>query len=107
MSNIQSISDADFVSNVEQSNQPILVDFYADWCGPCKVIAPLLEEVATEYAGKMKFYRINVDTNPQSAIKYNVRGIPTLLIFNDGEAKDSLVGAVGKEALIQFVEKNL
>lgn len=107
MSNIQDTSDTNFASDVEQSNQPTLVDFYADWCGPCKVIAPLLEELTKDYAGKMKFYRLDVDANPQTAIKYNVRGIPTLLIFVNGETKDSLVGAVGKETLIQFVEKHL
>jgi len=107
MSNIQDTSDADFASDIEQNSQATLVDFYADWCGPCKVIAPLLEEIATDYAGKMKFYRLDVDANPQTAIKYNVRGIPTLLIFINGEIKDSLVGAVGKNDLIKFVEKHL
>lgn len=107
MSQITYTSDALFATQIEQSELPILVDFYADWCGPCKVIAPLLEEISTAYAGKMKFYKLDVDANPENALKYGVRGIPTLIIFTDSQVKDTLVGAVGKDALIQFIEKNL
>ena len=107
MSNIISTNDAQFAAEIEESTQPTLVDFYADWCGPCKVLAPLLDQITANYAGKMKFYRLDVDSNPQAPQKYGVRGIPTLIIFTNGEVKDTLVGAVGKEALVQFIEKNL
>ena len=107
MSSIKIISDEEFIANIEQGHDVALVDFYADWCGPCKVIAPIIEEIAPDYAGKMKFYKIDVDKHNQAAEKYGVRGIPTLIIFGDGQMKDTLVGAVSKDNLIKFIEKNL
>lgn len=107
MSNVKNISTAEFVANIEDNNELALVDFYADWCGPCKVIAPLVEELSSEYAGKVNFYKLDVDQNGEIAMKYGVRGIPTLKIFANGKTKDTLVGAVNKEKLSQFIEKNL
>ena len=107
MSQISHISAAEFTEEIKENGQPTLVDFYADWCGPCKVIAPMLEEISSAYSGKMKFCKLDVDANRDIAVKYNIRGIPTLLIFVNGQVKDTLVGSVGKDALTQFIEKNL
>ena len=91
--NIIMLSDSDFDSAVLQSSEPVLVDFYANWCGPCKMIAPFLEELATEYQGKVKIAKLNVDENAQSAMKYGVRSIPTLILFKDGQQDSVIVGA--------------
>lgn len=98
------VSDATFESEVISSDQPVLVDFWAEWCAPCKMIAPLVEDLAGEFAGKMKFVKLNVDDSPDTAAKYGVRGIPTLLIFHDGQPVDQLVGAVPKNVLKGRVE---
>ena len=104
---IPQLTDAQFEQDILASKDLVLIDFYADWCGPCKVITPLLEELSSEYADKIKFYKLDVDNNQQTPAKYGVRGIPTLIIFGNGTVKDSLVGAVGKDKLQQFIEKNL
>lgn len=104
---IPQLTDAQFEQDIIASKDLVLIDFYADWCGPCKVITPLLEELSSEYADKIKFYKLDVDNNQQTPAKYGVRGIPTLIIFGNGTVKDSLVGAVGKDKLQQFIEKNL
>lgn len=107
MSNVKSIDTAEFNASIEEGNETALVDFYADWCGPCKTIGPIVEELSTEYANKLSFYKLDVDKSGEVATKYGVRGIPTLIIFAGGKTKDTLVGAVSKEKLIEFIEKNL
>jgi thioredoxin 1 len=91
--NIIMLSDSDFDSAVLRSSEPVLVDFYANWCGPCKMIAPFLEELAAEYQGKVKIAKLDVDENAQSAMKYGVRSIPTLILFKDGQQDSVIVGA--------------
>ena len=98
------ITDAQFSEEVLNSDVPVLVDFWAPWCGPCKMIAPVLEDVASEYSGKMKVVKLNVDENQETAPKYNVRGIPTLLVVKGGEVVGTKVGAVSKTQLIEFIE---
>ncbi|KZN12279.1 MULTISPECIES: thioredoxin TrxA [Marinomonas] len=101
--NISQITDAQFAEEVLSSDVPVLVDFWAPWCGPCKMIAPVLEDVADEFAGKLKVVKLNVDENTETAPKYNVRGIPTLIIVKGGEVVATKVGAVSKSQLIEFV----
>ena len=103
--NVTEISDSSFDQEVLQASTPVLVDFWAPWCGPCKSIAPILEEIAGEYNGKLKVAKINVDDNPQAPTKYNVRGIPNLVFFNQGEVVEQIVGAVPKEQLVSAIDK--
>ena len=98
------VSDASFEADVLQSEIPALVDFWAEWCGPCKMIAPILDEIADEYDGKIKVCKVNVDSNPETAAKFNVRGIPTLLIFKNGVIEATKVGALSKGQLTEFVD---
>ncbi len=101
--NTVQITDAQFAEEVLNSDVPVLVDFWAPWCGPCKMIAPVLEDVAAEYADKLKVVKLNVDENQETAPKYNVRGIPTWLVVKGGEVVATKVGAVSKTQLIEFI----
>ena len=98
------VTDASFEADVLQSDVPALVDFWAEWCGPCKMIAPILDEIAMEYAGKIKICKVDVDSNPETAAKFNVRGIPTLLILKNGVVEATKVGALSKGQLTEFIE---
>ena len=93
------VSDADFENEVLKSSETVMVDFWAEWCGPCKALSPIVDEVANELAGKMKVVKVNIDENPNSPTKYGVRGIPTLMIFKDGELVDTKVGGMSKAQL--------
>ncbi len=98
---IVTLSDATFDESVASSDTPVVVDFWAEWCGPCKMIAPVLAEIATEYAGKITIAKLNVDDNPNAARRFDVMSIPTLIVFKDGVPAKRLVGAKGKGALLQ------
>ncbi|MFP3984178.1 MAG: thioredoxin [Desulfurivibrionaceae bacterium] len=99
------ISDADFESEVLKADLPTLVDFWAPWCGPCKAITPVIQEMSEEYDGKIKFAKMNVDNNPETPGKFGIRAIPTLILFKNGEVADQVTGAVGKDQLSAMVEK--
>ncbi|NLF24503.1 MAG: thioredoxin [Deltaproteobacteria bacterium] len=105
--NVVNSSDASFDADVLKSNLPTLVDFWAPWCGPCKSIGPVLEQIAADYSGRLKVVKVNIDDNPQSSAKYNVRGIPNLLFFKDGQVVDQIVGAIPKDQLIAAVDKHI
>jgi thioredoxin 1 len=102
--NIVQISDASFEQDVLKASGPVLVDFWAEWCGPCKMIAPVLEELAQEYNGKLTIAKLNIDSNIETAPKYGVRGIPTLIIFKDGEVAGTKVGALSRTQLAAFID---
>ena len=104
---IVQLTDASFETDVLKSSVPVLVDFWAEWCGPCKMIAPVLDDIATEYDGKVTVGKLNIDQNSATPPKYGVRGIPTLLLFKDGEIADTKVGALSKTQLKEFLDKNL
>lgn len=95
------ITDGNFEQEVIESGLPVLIDFWAVWCGPCRMVAPIVQEIATEYADKVKVGKLDVDNNPETAMKYGIRSIPTLLIFKGGEVVDRIVGAVPKQAITQ------
>lgn len=104
---IKATSDDAFESDVINSNVPVLVDFWAEWCGPCKALVPILEEVSQKYEGKLKFVKLDVDSNPSTPPKFGIRGIPTLIIFKDGQIKGTQVGLINKTELAQFIEGNI
>jgi len=104
---IVSVTDDSFTDEVLKSDIPVLVDFWADWCGPCKTIAPILDEIAQEYVGKLKVAKFNVDENTDIPPKYSIRGIPTLILFKEGEVEATKVGALSKSQLTAFVDSKL
>jgi len=101
------LTDDSFESEVLQSEQPVLVDYWADWCGPCKMIAPVLEEIADEYDGKIKVAKLNIDENSGTPPKYGIRGIPTLMLFKGGNVEATKVGALSKSQLTAFIDSNI
>jgi len=105
--NIKHVTDASFEADVLKSAVPVLVDYWAEWCGPCKAIAPLLEEVAREYSGKITVAKVNVDENQQIPQKYGIRGIPTLMLFKGGNIEATKVGALSKSQLSAFLDSNI
>ena len=101
------LSDASFEEEVLKAQGPVLVDYWAEWCGPCKMIAPILDEIAAEYAGKLKVTKLKIDENPATPPKFGIRGIPTLMLFVNGEVKATKVGALSKSQLAAFLDTNL
>ena len=104
---ISPVTDASFDQDVLKSSVPVLVDFWAEWCGPCRMIAPVLEQIAAESAGKLKVVKLNVDENPQTPPKFSIRGIPTLILFKNGAVEAQKVGALTKSQLSAFLDNNL
>ncbi len=104
---IAHVSDASFDTDVIKADVPVVVDFWAEWCGPCKMIAPALEEIAKELDGKARIAKLNIDDNPSTPARYGVRGIPTLMVFKDGQVAATKVGALPKGALQQWIEQSL
>ncbi|MYN11907.1 thioredoxin TrxA [Pusillimonas sp. TS35] len=104
---IKHVSDASFEADVLNSDLPVLVDYWAEWCGPCKMIAPLLDDAAKQYAGRVIIAKVNVDENPDTAAKFGIRGIPTLMLFKGGKAAATKVGALSKSQLAAFLDESL
>ena len=104
---IKHVSDASFESDVLKASQPVLVDYWAEWCGPCKMIAPILDEVATGYDGRLQIAKMNVDENRDIPAKFGIRGIPTLMLFKDGQLAATKVGAMSKAQLTAFIDQQL
>jgi thioredoxin 1 len=105
--NIVHVTDSTFDADVLGSDKPVLVDYWAEWCGPCKMIAPILSEIADEYSDRVKVCKIDIDANQQTPPKYGIRGIPTLMLFRDGEVEATKVGAVSKSQLAAFLDSNI
>lgn len=105
--NTKSTSDANFEADVLKSATPVLVDFWAEWCGPCRALAPKLEEIATELSGKLNVVKVNVDENPSAPARYGVRGIPTLILFKDGKEVEQIVGNHPKENIVSLIRKHI
>jgi len=101
------LTDDTFEDEVLKSSDPVLVDYWAEWCGPCKMIAPILDEIASQYNGRMKVAKLNIDDNPQTPPKYGIRGIPTLMLFKNGNVEATKVGALSKSQLTAFIDSNI
>ncbi|QGX39586.1 thioredoxin TrxA [Permianibacter aggregans] len=106
-SNITYLTDDSFEAEVLKADGPVLVDYWAEWCGPCRMIAPILDEISGEYAGKLKVAKLNIDENPATAPKYGIRGIPTLMLFKNGQVAATKVGALSKSQLTAFIDSNI
>ena len=104
---ILQLTDDSFEEDVIKASNPVLVDYWAEWCGPCKMIAPILEEIASEYGDKITVAKLNIDDNPQTPPKYGIRGIPTLMLFKDGNVEATKVGALSKSQLTAFIDSNI
>jgi thioredoxin 1 len=104
---IEAVSDANFEGNILKSETPVLVDFWAPWCGPCRSVAPIVDELADQYAGKLKVAKVNVDESSQVAMKYQVTSIPTFILFKGGEVADRILGAVPRSEFVKFIDRNL
>ncbi|MDD3674214.1 MAG: thioredoxin TrxA [Thauera propionica] len=104
---IHYVTDGNFEAEVLQSQTPVLVDYWAEWCGPCKMIAPILDDVAKDYAGKLKIAKLNIDENQDTPAKYGIRGIPTLMLFKGGNVEATKVGALSKSQLTAFIDSNI
>lgn len=104
---ITHITDSSFEQEVLQSDIPVLVDYWAEWCGPCKMIAPILDEIAADYEGKLKITKLNIDENPATPPKFGIRGIPTLMIFKGGDVQSTKVGALSKSQLTAFIDQSI
>ena len=107
MSNIIHLSDDTFQKEVIESSIPVLVDYWAEWCGPCKMIAPILDDLVSDYDGKLKIAKLNIDENPLTPTKFGIRGIPTLMIFKDGNPEATKVGALSKSQLTAFIDSTI
>ncbi len=103
---VRAVTKENFEQDVLQSKRPVLVDFYADWCGPCKVVGPIVEELGNDYVGRVDVRKVDVDSNPELAGQYGVRGIPTLILFKEGVAQETIVGAVPKSQLTEVIDRN-
>ncbi|MBD5801721.1 MAG: thioredoxin 1 [Azoarcus sp.] len=104
---IHYVTDGNFEAEVLQAQTPVLVDYWAEWCGPCKMIAPILDDIAKEYAGKLKVAKLNIDENQETPAKFGIRGIPTLMLFKGGNVEATKVGALSKSQLTAFIDSNL
>ena len=105
--NVLEFTDQNFESEVLQSNSPVVVDFWAEWCGPCKAIAPVIDELSEEYLNRVKFGKVNVDFNQQTAMKYGIRSIPSLLFINNGSVVNQIIGSVPKDSIIKILEETI
>ena len=107
MSSAAAVTDASFEQDVLKSDVPVLVDFWAPWCGPCRMVAPIVDEIAKDYEGKIKVFKLNTDENPNVASQYGIRSIPTLMLFTEGQKRETVVGAVPKDTLSRTISKYL
>ena len=107
MANVTEVSDVSFDQEVLSSTVPVLIDFWAPWCGPCRAIAPVVEGLASEYSGRLKVVKMNVDDNPQTPGRYGVRGIPNLILFKGGQVAEQIIGAVPREKLVKAIDRTL
>ena len=107
MNSVVEVTDASIEDEVLKSDIPVLIDFWAEWCGPCKVLSPIIDEVSKDYEGRIKFAKLNIDENPNNTQKFGIRGIPTLIIFKNGDKEETSVGVLSKSELTSFLDKSL